>query len=168
MSILFLVLVQPKREISLHSSVVSTPKAFRLLTNSLPRGYVGQSYTIAFAYRGGTAPVKWKIHWVEDYNFISPRGMDINDELGTIEGMPNFDGIFRVAVNATDASGSTSSSAYDVNITREANSYSPVIVELLPSILFVAGIIGMAAIILLPQRRGLSQKQAANDTTPQD
>lgn len=73
-----------------------------IVTHALPTAHVGETYEVAFAYRGGNGPVAWEI--VAGAEELPP-GVELDAERGVLSGAPLERATGRFVLRVRDADG---------------------------------------------------------------
>ena len=81
-----------------------------ILSNSLPNGVVGASYSQSFAATGGTQPYRWAV----GQGF--PNFLTLDAATGTISGTPTASGTFSFPVQVTDSVSATATTTFTLTI----------------------------------------------------
>ncbi|MFZ1963001.1 MAG: putative Ig domain-containing protein [Roseiarcus sp.] len=104
------------RQAPAHSPTSSAPPdPFRIATTVLLPGRVGDPYSMALAYRGGTGRVRWSLSAGKD---TLPPGVEFDADQGEVRGAPTRPGLYRFVVAATDEGGVSDSRGYQIFVQR--------------------------------------------------
>jgi hypothetical protein len=89
--------------------------SFRITTNTLPNGKLGNPYSKTLAAAAGTKPYTWSV-----IGGALPNGLSLDTSTGIIAGTPTTAGTANVTIQANDSNSQTDSESYTLKVTSTA------------------------------------------------